>query len=240
MAFDFTGKVVVVTGASGNLGRTVVQGFADAGAKIALVDLNAERLDQVVGGLGGDANRFKSFPGDLSSTEKVDALVNQIVEQFGQIDVLAHTVGGFDAGKSIHEAGVDVLDKMMAMNVYPIFLMGGRVARHMVEKGVQGKIVFILAKAGQKGAKGMGAYTASKAAAYRLMESLSAELKDFGINVNGISPSIIDTPPNRQAMPNADFDKWVTAGQLADAVMFLASEQASAIHGTNLEVFGRV
>ncbi len=239
MAFDFTGKVVVVTGASGNLGRAVAHAFADAGASIALVDLAGDRLAQVVAELGG-GERFRGFPGDLSAADKVDTLVGDIVTHFGQIDVLAHTVGGFDAGKAVHESEPAVLDKMIALNVMPIYNMGGRVARHMVESSIHGKLVFVLARAALKGAKGMGAYTASKAAALRLMESMSAELKDSGINVNGVSPSTIDTPANRQSMPNADFEKWVTPAQLADAILFLASDQAAAVHGLNLEVSGRV
>jgi NAD(P)-dependent dehydrogenase (short-subunit alcohol dehydrogenase family) len=238
MAHDFAGKTVVVTGGSGNLGSAVARGFAQAGAQVALVDLNQERLDQVVSDLGGGAHR--GFVGDLSAPEKVQQLVHEIVRHYGQIDALVHTVGGYAAGQPVHEAGIDVLEKMIALNVRPLYLMGGAVAKHMVDKGVKGKIVFILARAGLKGAKNMGAYTASKAAATRIMESMSAELKDLGINVNGISPSIIDTPPNRADMPNADFSKWVTPAQLADAALFLASEQSAALHGTTLEVYGRV
>lgn len=238
MAYEFTDKVVVVTGGSGNLGSAMARGFAEAGAKLALVDLHQERLDKVVGELVGQSHR--GFVGDLSAPDKVQALVDEIAAHFGQIDVLVHTVGGFAAGQPVHEAGIDVLEKMIALNVRPLYLMGGTVARHMIEKGVQGKMVFILARSGLKGAKNQGAYTASKAAAIRIMESMSAELKDFGINVNGISPSIIDTPPNRSDMPNADFSKWVSPAQLAEAAMFLASEGAAAFHGTNLEVYGRV
>jgi NAD(P)-dependent dehydrogenase (short-subunit alcohol dehydrogenase family) len=238
MTHDFSGKVVVVTGGSGNLGSSMGRSFAQGGAKLALVDLNQERLDSVVGTLNGEGHR--GFVGDLSAPEKVEHLVGEIAAHFGQIDVLIHTVGGYAAGQPVHQAGIDVLEKMMALNVRPLYLMGGTVAKHMLEKGVKGKIVFILARAGLKGAKNMGAYTASKAAATRIMESMSAELKDSGINVNGISPSIIDTPPNRADMPNADFSKWVSPAQLAEAAMFLSSESASSLHGTNLEVYGRV
>ena len=114
-----------------------------------------------------------------------------------------------------------------------------RIARHMVEKNVSGKIVIVLARSGLKGSSNHGAYTASKAAAQRIMESMSAELRDKGINVNGVLPSTIDTPSNRESMPNADFSKWVAPEELASAIAFLASDQARAIHGTSLEVYNR-
>ncbi len=237
MNHDFSGKTVIVTGGTGNLGGAVVQGFADAGANIAIVDLHAERIDSKIAELGGDTARFKSFPGDLTNPDSVARVVEDIAAAFGQIDVLAHAIGGYKAGTPVHETGVDVLDFMLKLNTYPIFLMGGAVAKHMVEKGVQGHMVFILAKAGLKGSKHHGAYTASKAAAFRLMESLAAELKEHGIAVNGVSPSTIDTPAGRSAMPNADFSKWVTPHQLTQAVMYL-STPGIGVYGTNLEVYG--
>lgn len=240
MAFDFSGKVAVVTGGSGNLGSAVVRGFAAAGAKVALVDMSMERMDKVIADLGGAAKNYQGFVGDLSQPAKVQELVESIADHFGQIDILVHTVGGFAAGQSVHDSDIEVLDRMMALNVRPLYLVGGAVARHMLDEKIAGKMVFVLARAGLKGAKNMGAYTASKAAATRIMESMAAELKDSGININAVSPSIIDTPINRKDMPNADFEKWVTTAQLADSILYLSSEQASALHGVNLEVYNRV
>ncbi|PJF24318.1 MAG: short-chain dehydrogenase, partial [Phototrophicales bacterium] len=97
----------------------------------------------------------------------------------------------------------------------------------------------VLARAAYKGAANTAAYTATKAAAQRLMESMSLELRDHGINVNGVAPSIIDTPPNRASMPNADFSRWVTTDSLADAIAFLVSDAARDLHGVTLDVFGR-
>jgi NAD(P)-dependent dehydrogenase (short-subunit alcohol dehydrogenase family) len=239
MTFDFTDKVVVVTGASGNLGRAVVKGFAEAGAKVALIDLRQDRLDQAILDLGLDATRCKAFPGDLSDQDKVDALVSSILDQYGQIDVLAHTVGGFAMGDPVHTAGLDVLRKMFDLNVVPLYLMGGAVAKHMVDRGGKGSIIFVLARSGLKGIRNQAAYTASKAAAFRVMESMALELRDHEIRVNGVSPSIIDTPPNRASMPDADPSKWVTPEQIANGILFLASEQAAGVYGTNLEIYGR-
>jgi NAD(P)-dependent dehydrogenase (short-subunit alcohol dehydrogenase family) len=230
------GKVVVITGATGNLGSAVARVFAAESAQLALVDLDEERLEQAVTSLTGvQAAGFKT---DLTDPESIDGLIEAVTTRFGQIDILVHTVGGYAAGKPVHESGVDVLDKMYNLNVRPLYLIGGAVGRHMVERSVQGRLIFVLAKAGLKGAKNQAAYTASKAAAIRIMESMAAELREHDIKVNGISPSTIDTPANREAMPNADPGNWVTVDQLSNGILFLAQAN-TGVYGTNLEVYGK-
>lgn len=233
---DFSGKTVMVTGATGNLGSAVVKAFAQAGASLALVDLKADRLQAAVEALTGVD--CAPFAADLSSPDTVQTLVDDVAARFGKIDVLVHTVGGYAAGQPVHEAGLDVLEKMFDLNVKPLYLVGGTVARHMVTRGTPGRIIFVLAKAGLKGSKNHGAYTASKAAAFRIMESMAAELREHGIAVNGISPSTIDTPANRDAMPNANPDNWVTPQQLASGIVYLAGDD-TGVYGTNLEVYGK-
>ena len=230
------GKVVLVTGATGNLGQVVARKFAGQGAKLVLVARNADDLKALADELGGETMTEAADLGDL---ESVDALVKRVEARFGGIDVLAHTVGGYAAGKPVHETGIDVLEKVINLNVRPVFVTGGRVAQSMVERGQGGKIVVVLAKSALKGSANNGAYTASKAAAQRIVESMALELRDQGINVNAVLPSTIDTPQNRKEMPNADPAKWVTVDDLADAILFLASPEAAKVTGTSLEVYGR-
>jgi NAD(P)-dependent dehydrogenase (short-subunit alcohol dehydrogenase family) len=236
MAGEFAGKVAVVTGAAGNLGRAVSKRFADGGARLVLVDRSADRLNTLAVELGAECLIQTTDLGDLAA---VDALVSEIESHYSQIDILAHTVGGYASGQPVHAVDLEVLEHMFNLNVRPVYITCGRIARHMVEKNVSGKIVIVLARSGLKGSSNHGAYTASKAAAQRIMESMSAELRDKGINVNGVLPSTIDTPPNRESMPNADFSKWVAPEELASAIAFLASDQAKALHGTSLEVYNR-
>jgi NAD(P)-dependent dehydrogenase (short-subunit alcohol dehydrogenase family) len=237
---DFSGKVVLITGASGNLGSAVAKRFAQDGASLALVDINAERVQKVADALKDEFGvKVMAQSADLGDVQAVDALIAAVAKRFTHIDVLAHTVGGFAMGKDVTDLDFESYDKMMALNVKPVFVMGGAVAKHMLDAEIAGKIVIVLARSGLKGAKGQSAYTASKAAAQRIMESLSLEVRDHGINVNGVMPSTIDTPPNRESMPKADFDKWVTPQQIADSIAFLASEAASALHGVSLEVYNR-
>lgn len=234
----FEGKVVIVTGASGNLGRAVSKKFSSEGAKLVLLDRSADRLEALAAELGGIC---LPLTGDLNDPASVDSIVKQVEADpfLGRIDVLAHTVGGYEAGTPVHETSVELLDQQYNLNTRPVFITAGRVAKHMVDHGVQGKIVIVLARSGLKGSNNHGAYTASKAAAQRIMESMSFELRDKGINVNGVMPSTIDTPANRSAMPNADASKWVTPEALADSIAFLASDDARALHGVSLEVYNR-
>ena len=239
MAYDLSDKVVVVTGAAGNVGGGVVRAFADTGARIALVDVRAERIAGRIEELGGDTERFKGFPADLDTPEAVDNLINHIIDHFVQIDSLVHTVGGFAMGDPVHAGNLDVFDRMMNLNARILYLVCGRFASYMVETATPGSITAMLARSGQKGSKNQAAYTASKAAATRIIESMALELRDHKIRVNGVSPSIIDTPPNRDSMPNAEFDKWVTADEVGNLMVFLASDAASAIYGANIEISGR-
>lgn len=231
-----TNKIALVTGAAGNLGRTVSKRLAGEGARLVLVDHHVERLMALTDEIGGGAIGETA---DLSSPEAVEALIGRLEAAVGQVDAVVHTVGGFTYGKPVHEESLETLQSMYMLNVVPIYVFCGRIARHMVERGVKGKIAMVLARAAYKGAANSAAYTATKAAAQRLMESMSLELRDHGINVNGVAPSIIDTPPNRASMADADFSRWVTPDSLADAITFLVSDAARDLHGVTLDVFGR-
>jgi NAD(P)-dependent dehydrogenase (short-subunit alcohol dehydrogenase family) len=234
MAGEFENKVVLVTGAGGNLGQAVVRRFAQAGAKLYLVERKPETLQSLLSELGGQGGAA-----DVTDPASIEELVKAVEAAYGHIDVLAHTVGGFAMGQPVHEAGLDVWDKMMNLNARSVFVTCGRVARHMVEHNIQGRIVAILARNAYKGTAKAAAYAASKAAAQRVLESMAAELKERSITVNGIAPSSIDTPQNRAASPNADYSKWVQPEEIADAVAYLASGAAHSISGVTLDIYGR-
>jgi NAD(P)-dependent dehydrogenase (short-subunit alcohol dehydrogenase family) len=237
MTNEFAGKTAVVTGAAGNLGQAVARRLAADGARLVLIDRDQARLDAVAATF---QTEVMTAVADLGDEASVDALVGSIEERFGKIDILAHTVGGFAMGTPVHETPQDIWDRMFALNVRPIYVTCGRIARHMLDHQVAGKIVMVLARAANAGSANAAAYTASKAAAQRIMQSMALELRDHNINVNGVLPSIIDTAPNRNDMPNADFSKWVTVEDVANGMAFLASGSARSLHGVSLEVYGRV
>lgn len=237
-AFDFTGKVVFVSGAAGNLGQAVARAFHRAGARLALADRSAERLAAAFPELGFSAEHLLLAPLDLNDPAAVQQAVGSIVERFGRIDVLANLAGGYRAGKPLHEEELGTFDFMVTLNARLPWILSQAVIPTMLAQK-SGKIIHISARAGLSGSANSAAYSASKAALIRLVESMAAELKNEGINVNCLLPSIIDTPENRGAMPKADPSRWVSPDSLAEVVLFLASEAARDLHGVALPVYGR-
>lgn len=235
----FENKVVMITGAGGGVADGIVTKFANEGAKLVLVDRDHDKMQARIDELGDVVSDYLIVGGNLGDPDEVDKVVTQAIEKFGRIDTLAHTVGGFAAGSPVHETDVSVLEQQFFLNTKILFITLGRVAKHMVDDGVEGSIVAILARTGLSGAKNTAAYAASKAAAQRIVESMALELKEHNIRVNGVMPSPADTPANRDAMPNADFDKWVTPEQIADAIAFLASDASVAISGQAIGVYNK-
>lgn len=232
---DFTNQTVMVTGASGNLGRAVAQAFAGCGAKLALVAHDHARLEQALG-LKGE-NRL-IVPANLLDSDQVTAAVARITERFGRIDVLCNLAGGFRMGPPVHETSDQDWDFLFGLNAKSVLNTVRAVVPNMIDGG-QGKIINVAANAALKGVARMGAYCASKDVVIRLTETMALELRDSNINVNCVLPSIIDTPENRAAMPNADSSRWVSPEALAEVIVFLASDGARAIHGAAIPVTGR-
>lgn len=235
---NFTDQVVVITGASGNLGRALAHAFGQAGARLALIDRHADVLAQAFPDLVDKSDRLLIRAADLTQAAEVETAVIEIVAHFGRIDVLAHTVGGFRAGSPLHETPVTALDFLLNLNAKTVFITNQAVIPHMLRQK-SGKIINLAARAGLQGQPNLAAYAASKAAVIRLTESAAAELKQSGINVNCVLPGTIDTPQNREAMPAADFSQWVKPESLADVILFLASAAARDIHGAAVPVYGR-
>lgn len=236
---DVQDKVAIITGAAGALGSVVARRFAKQGAKLALVDYDSDRLLETCGPLRDEYGAVLFGNTDLTRPDSIQKLIGLVLEQFERVDVLVNIAGGWRGGTPVHETKPETFDFLMNLNAKSVFLMAGAVAPQMIEQG-SGKIVSIAASAGLKARSGNGAYAASKAAVIRITEALSAELKNDGINVNCVLPSTIDTEANREMMPNADFEKWVTPEALADVLLFLSSDASRAIHGAAIPVYGRV
>lgn len=222
---EFTNRVVLVTGAAGALGRAVVDHFARNGAIVAQLDI-----------VGIDNSHYSAIC-DLTNPESCTKAVTDIVERLSKIDVLANIAGGFTMGTPVHETSDDTWDFMLGLNARSVFNMARAVVPFMLPRQT-GKIINIGARAGLRGAPNMAAYSASKSVVMRLTESLADELKEKGINVNAILPSIIDTERNREDMPDADFSRWVSPEAVAGVVAFLASSAADPIHGALVPVEG--
>lgn len=230
-------KIAVVTGAAGNLGRAVARAFADQGARLALVDLNQEGLDAARGNLPPDAEAAV-FACNLIDPLSVAQASEQILAHYGRVDILANIAGGFTMGPLLHETDDKDWEFMLNLNARSVFNTCRALIPAMLSAG-GGRIVNVSARAARQGKARMAPYCASKAAVISLTESLSAEHKDAGINVNCILPGTVDTPQNRAAMPDADHSTWVPPAALADVVLFLASDAARCVNGAAIPVYGR-
>ena len=174
---------------------------------------------------------------DLLDAQSVHAAADRILQRFGRIDVLCNLAGGFRMGAAVHETSAQDWDFLLDLNARTVLHTAKAVVPAMLRSG-GGKIVNVAAYAAQKGAARMGAYVASKSAVIRLTETMAAELREHNINVNCVLPTIIDTPENRAAMPDADPRRWVAPLDLARVIVFLASDAARAIHGAAVPVTG--
>ncbi len=228
---SFSNKVVLVTGAAGGLGRAVAAAFHEAGASLILVDVKDEFLKSACLPRKS-AQRRLLLAADLTEAASAAESGGLGAGQRYRLHrpSLCNVAGGFRMGPAVHETPAELWKLMMDLNAGTVLNMAQAVVPGMLAAG-SGKIVNIGAGGGQTGRAQMGAYSASKSAVIRLTESMSAELRDKGINVNCVLPSTIDTPQNRADMPKADPKKWVTPEDLAQVMLFLCSDGARAIHG---------
>ena len=230
----FENQTVMLTGAAGNLGRAVATAFAAQGARLVLVGRQVQSL-QAAFGEAGERRLFVAA--DLLDDAQVQAALAAAVARFGRIDALCNLAGGFDMGAPVHETTERTWGLMLDLNARTLLGTARAVVPHMLARG-GGRIVNVGAAAAQRGAAQMGAYCAAKSSVIRLTESMAAELREQGINVNCVLPTILDTPENRAAMPQADPARWVAPADLASVIVFLASSAARAVHGAAVPVTG--
>jgi NAD(P)-dependent dehydrogenase (short-subunit alcohol dehydrogenase family) len=231
-------RVVIVTGAAGNLGRATAAAMRVAGAQTVLVDAREADIREAHPAAAGDPAQLVCGDTDLTDEAAAGAVVAKARERFGRVDVLVNTVGGFRGGKAVQEEALATWDLMMSLNLRTTLLTCRAALPGFIDQG-SGAIVNVAAGAALATPAGLAAYSASKSAVIRLTEALAAEGKAHGVRANAVLPSTIDTPQNRSAMPKADFSKWVAPEAIADVIVFLVSDAARAVTGVALPVFGR-
>jgi NAD(P)-dependent dehydrogenase (short-subunit alcohol dehydrogenase family) len=234
MAYDFSGKVVLITGGTGALGRAVAQAFGTSNATTVVTYIIEEEREDVKSKIKTIAELVKA---DITKEDQAKKLVSHVIKTYDRIDVLVNVVGGYLGGKTVAELDETEWDKMMNMNLKSAFLISKHVIPLMVA-AKHGKMVHISSRTGLKSDGYDSAYSASKSGLIRLVESISEEVKEHNINVNCILPSTIDTEANRNAMPNSDFSKWVKTEDLANLVLFLCSDEAKVINGAAIPAYG--
>ncbi len=235
---NFQDKVVFVSGAGGNLGSAAAKLFLASGANLILVDFSPDTLGELFPEqLNSDQHLV--FQGiDVNNPDSLNQILEKMMARFGKIDVLVNTIGGYQGSAPIHETSSDTWDQLFDLNARTAFNLSKAIIPLMLNAR-SGKIIHVAARAGIKGSAGQAVYSAAKGAVIRMTESMAQELKFDGINVNCVLPGTIDTPQNRAAMPDADFNRWVSPDAIAQVILFLASNSARGINGASIPVYGQ-
>jgi NAD(P)-dependent dehydrogenase (short-subunit alcohol dehydrogenase family) len=225
------GKISMVTGANGGLGRHVTKALLDAGYIVVGLAPTIRFSDF-------DHPHFTAVPATLDSFDAARKATDTVLAHFGAIDVLAHLVGGFAGGQSVADTEDETFRRMFDLNVQSAFHMLRAAIPHMRKAGA-GRIIAIGSRAAEDPGPTVGAYSASKAALVSLVRTVARENKDVGITANVILPGTMDTPANRKAMPEADTSQWVQPAAVASLIVWLASDAGKDVTGAAIPVYGR-
>jgi NAD(P)-dependent dehydrogenase (short-subunit alcohol dehydrogenase family) len=226
-------KVFIVTGAAGNVGAALTTLLTARGYLVAAIDRSAEALAARFGEAGAAVHLAVA---DIADPAAAQAAVAQVMATLGRLDGVAATVGTF-AMAPVADSTPDLWERMLRVNLISTLTVFAAALPHLRVNG-SGSLVAIAAGAALRAPAGMAAYSASKSAVLRLVESLAEEAKGDRIRVNAVLPGTIDTPQNRAAMPDADPRHWVTPAQVAEVLAFLLSDASSGVTGAALGVPG--
>jgi NAD(P)-dependent dehydrogenase (short-subunit alcohol dehydrogenase family) len=230
-------KVAIITGGTGELGKAVMTLFLGQGAYVFSTYIDDDELKGCMALLEEYKSMLAFGKADVTKASHVSNVVAKTIEKFSRIDILVNIVGGF-ARSPVADTDEETWDRMMSMNLKSAFLCSNGVILHMIRQG-RGSIVNIASRPALKGSPNLSAYGASKAGVLNLTQSMAEELKDHDINVNALIPGTMDTPGNRKGMPDADFTKWVATEDVAKVIAFLCSEDARAVSGAAIPVYGK-
>lgn len=228
-------RTVVVAGGTGALGASVSRAFLAAGARVIVTYRKQEEYDALAKQAGGG---MLGISLDVTDEAAVAGFVTETESKYGAIDALVIAVGGYVGGKQLWETDLATYEQMLSLNLRAAFVMARAILPGMIRRN-RGAVVNVASKAGYGHAARAAMYAASKAGVLALFDSLAEEVKPYNINVNSIVPSIMDTPANRRAMPEADFNVWPKTDDIAKVIVYLCSEDARVIHGAAVPVYGR-
>lgn len=235
MSDRFAGQVVVVAGGTGGLGRAVSAEFLGEGAIVVVTYRNRTELDVLQTEAGPNAHRLVAHDIDVTDEGAVRQMVEKIVAKHGRLDAVINSVGGDAAGSKLWDTQADVLDRMLSLNLFSVFVLLRATVPAMLKQG-RGSIVNVASRAAIDHAGSAAAYAASKSAAVAMIDSLAEDLTGTNIRANSVLPSIIDTAANRRAIPNADFSRWPKPREIARVILFLCSDDARVIRGAAISV----
>jgi NAD(P)-dependent dehydrogenase (short-subunit alcohol dehydrogenase family) len=233
-----SGRVFILTGSTGGLGFAIGHVLLAEGVRVVAVGRDQDELDSLRTALQASDDNWLGTAADLTHPGGADAVVQAAVARFGRLDGVIAAAGGWRGGQPVAETDPATLDWLWQTNVLTVFNILHASLPSLMANG-WGRVVTFGARSALQAQARSGAYGASKAAVVVLTQALAAETRGSGVTANVLVPSIIDTPTNRAAMPDADHSKWATPEQFAAAVRFLCSEEASAISGAAIPIYGR-
>ena len=233
---DLQGKVALVTGGGGHLGSSVTRHLLGNGASVIACEHDSGKLDRLVAQMPNEG-RLTPIVCDVTDEDEVEAMMAEVREDFGGPDALLNLAGGFAAGKSVAETELETWRYMFELNVTSMFLCSKHALPYMLEAD-QGRIVSISSKAADDLPGGRAAYAVAKAAVLNLTACMAEEIAGTGVACAAVMPSIIDTPITREARPDADPARWVKPEQITQVLGWLISDEAGAVNGSVLRLYG--
>jgi len=225
-------KIAIITGASGNLGQAAIKKFIEGGYFVIGTVVSGDPVN-----INFPTSSFEKVVVDLLNEDDSQKFVDAVISKYGRIDVAILTVGGFAAG-NILETKTSVINKQYKLNFETAYNIA-RPTFVQMKRQRQGRIFIIGSRPGldARNGKGMAAYGLAKSLLFRLADILNDEADGKDIVTSVVIPSTIDTPLNRKAMPNADFNAWVKTEQIADIIYFYSSEEAAALREPLIKVY---
>ncbi|MGH3520202.1 MAG: SDR family NAD(P)-dependent oxidoreductase [Haloechinothrix sp.] len=224
----------LITGGTGGLGRAVTGAFLDAGYRVVVPWIEESELH----GLSGD-DRMHTVRADLfdpASTRQVAELA--AADSGAPLRAVVNLVGGFAMGSRVHETGIDEFERQLRLNLRPTYLTSQAALPHLIDGG-GGAIVCVSSRAALRPFSGAAGYITGKAAVLALVDAMAAEYTQDGVRVNAVLPSVIDTPANRAAQPNADYASWVDPADIAKVIVFLCGDSSGVVGGAHVPVYGK-
>ena len=224
-------RAVLVAGGTGFLGGAVLDVLSRAGYPVTATWVEERERERVEAALG---DRVALVQADLFDPEQVE----QAVAAVDELGAVVNLVGGYASSGRAHEWELADYERMLELNLKPGFLLARAALPRLLEAG-GGAYVGVSARAAVRPFPGASGYITAKAGVLAFVQALAADYRDAGIRANAVLPNAIDTPANREQMPNADFSKWVPPEEIAEVIRFLVSDESKAITGAALPVYGR-